>query len=156
MKRLFIALALLAFSVPALGQSSPNLITGQVPTAAQWNSYFANKQDYAGYVPLSKGGGVLSGVLRSSMGAPTISGCGTGPSVNGNNQAAEVTMGTGSPTGCTITFATETGYSAPPICVVTWKVNLASMQYTVSQTAIVLIQTATSSNKVNYICWGLQ
>ena len=30
----------------ALAQSSPGLIYGQVPTPAQWNLYFANKQDY--------------------------------------------------------------------------------------------------------------
>lgn len=29
-------------------QTSPNLFTGQVPTAAQWNSYFTAKQDFQG------------------------------------------------------------------------------------------------------------
>jgi hypothetical protein len=38
---------LLAFSVTAYaGGSSPGLYYGQVPTAAQWNSYFAAKLDY--------------------------------------------------------------------------------------------------------------
>lgn len=41
--------ALLAFApVAARAQSSPNFVNGQVPTAAQWNSYFAAKQDYFG------------------------------------------------------------------------------------------------------------
>lgn len=36
----------------ALAQSSPGLRTGDIPTAQQWNSYFAAKQDFSGSVPL--------------------------------------------------------------------------------------------------------
>lgn len=58
--------ALLSVSTTlACAQSSPNLVYGQVPTAAQWNGYFAAKQDYPvplfsdtiqGSVPASGGG----------------------------------------------------------------------------------------------------
>jgi hypothetical protein len=49
MKRTILALfAYVALISAALAQTSPNLVFGQVPTAAQWNSYFANKQDYLG------------------------------------------------------------------------------------------------------------
>lgn len=41
-------LLLLIAPIAALAQSSPGLRQGQVPTAAQWNSYFASKQDYNG------------------------------------------------------------------------------------------------------------
>lgn len=140
----------------ALAQSSPNLIPGQVPTAAQWNSYFIAKQDTLGFTAVRKNGDVMLGLLRFSMGAPTLSSCGTNPAVAGNNQAGLVTMGTGSPTGCVITFNSANPWSATPACVVTWQANVASMQYTVTTTAITLVQTATSSNKVNYICAGLQ
>lgn len=148
----------LAIVVKVMAQSSPNLIPGKVPTAAQWNSYFAAKWDYpgSGFRAVNKNGDVMIGLLRFSMGAPTISGCGTGPSVRGNNQAGEVTMGAGSPTGCTITFNTANPFAAVPSCVVTWQVNLASMTYSASQTAITVTQTATSSNKINYHCNGLQ
>ena len=37
--------AWLALSGAALAQSNPGFVTGQVPTAAQWNSYFTAKQD---------------------------------------------------------------------------------------------------------------
>ena len=40
--------ALLYSGQTALAQSSPNLQYGQIPTPAQWNSYFAAKQDYLG------------------------------------------------------------------------------------------------------------
>jgi len=43
--RALFAFALLAAGV-AHAQSSPNLVYGQVPSAAQWNSYFQAKQDY--------------------------------------------------------------------------------------------------------------
>jgi hypothetical protein len=48
MKKLFSALLLLLASsfVFAASNSSPGLYYGQVPTAGQWNSYFATKLDY--------------------------------------------------------------------------------------------------------------
>ena len=46
--RLAIGCALALIPTIALGQSSPGLVFGQVPTAAQWNSYFAAKQDFLG------------------------------------------------------------------------------------------------------------
>lgn len=49
-------LSVLAF-LPALAfaQSSPGLVTGQVPSATQWNSYFAAKQNNLGYTPMNPG-----------------------------------------------------------------------------------------------------
>jgi len=47
MKRYVLAaIAGVALSGPAWGQSSPGWVTGQVPTAAQWNNAFAGKADY--------------------------------------------------------------------------------------------------------------
>ena len=43
---LAIAAALLFGAASAWAQSSPGLVNGQIPTAAQWNGYFAGKQDY--------------------------------------------------------------------------------------------------------------
>jgi hypothetical protein len=146
----------LAFVMVAFGQSSPNLLPGQVPTAAQWNSYFAKKWDYPGYPAVNKNGDVMLGLLRFNSGIPTLSSCGTSPAINGNNQVGQVTMGTGSPTGCTITFNTSTPFSATPSCTVTWQSNLAAMGYTVTMSTLVITQTATSSNKINFNCSGLQ
>lgn len=78
----------LLFVIGAFAQSSPGLIPGQVPTAAQWNSYFAAKQDLLTASPLLKSGGTLSGPLIT---APSISGAagfnvpqGTAPSAPNN------------------------------------------------------------------------
>lgn len=57
-----LAIALLV-PASALAQSSPGLIFGQVPTAAQWNSYFAAKQDVLGYTPVNRAGDTMQGEL---------------------------------------------------------------------------------------------
>ncbi|HSV26235.1 MAG TPA: hypothetical protein VLJ17_24825 [Xanthobacteraceae bacterium] len=90
--------------------------------------------------------------IRSLGAAPTLTSCGTSPSVSGSDVSGTITMGTGSPTGCTATFAQA--YLNAPNCVVTWQTNIASMQYTVTASALTLVQTATSSNKVNYFCFA--
>lgn len=60
-------LLLLIFSIEANAQTSPNLTYGQVPTAGQWNQWFANKQDVLGYAPLSLGGGTMLGKLNTQV-----------------------------------------------------------------------------------------
>lgn len=45
-RKILFALLALALAGSAVAQSSPSFTTGQVPSAAQWNGYFAGKQDY--------------------------------------------------------------------------------------------------------------
>lgn len=83
--------------------------------------------------------------------APAATSCGTGPTVTGTDGEGTVTMGTGSPTGCVITFVTA--FASTPNCLVTWAATpLAAQSYSVSTTAITLTQTATSSNVANWVC----
>ena len=91
-----------------------------------------------------------SGHQATSGSAPALTSCGTSPTIAGTDTAGLVTMGTASPTGCVITFASA--YTTAPYCNVSWLINIASMQFTVSTTAITLVQTGTSSNKVMYRC----
>lgn len=85
--------------------------------------------------------------------APALTTCGTTPAINGTDIAGTVTMGTGSPTGCVITF--NVPYPFAPHCVVTWIATpLASQSYATSATAITLTQTGTSSNVVKYVCFA--
>jgi hypothetical protein len=85
-------------------------------------------------------------------GTPALTACGTSPAIVGGDTAGTITMGTGSPTSCTLTFFAA--FATPPNCTVTWQQNLASMQYVPAAASITLTQTATSSNKVNYVCFG--
>lgn len=94
---------------------------------------------------------ILANHPRTSGTAPTLSSCGTAPSNTGSTDTAgRVVMGTGTPTGCVITFSTP--YAVAPHCVVTWQAELASMEYVTTAAAITLTQTATDSNVVNYVC----
>ncbi len=144
-------------------QSSPGLYNGQVPTAGQWNSYFAAKQDYnAGFfgspytwtAPQTwSAQATFSAHVALTGASPTISSCGTSPSVTGSDSAGEVTTGTGSPTACTITFATA--YAAQPICIIRDRTATANLiSYALSTTAIVVTNSAASSQKLTYICFG--
>jgi hypothetical protein len=97
---------------------------------------------------------VLDGIGIGSTTAPVLTSCGTSPAIVGTDLAGTVTMGTGTPTGCVITF--NTAKTLAPHCVVTWIATpLASQSYVTSTTAITLTQTATSSNVAKYICIGL-
>lgn len=116
---------------------------------------FQVNQSNALYQFTSSGGGDTAAIqtkkVRAGGSAPALTSCGTSPSISGGDLAGEVTMGTGSPSGCVITF--NVAYTSAPYCVVTWQGNpLAVQSYTVSNTAITLTQTATSSDKVNYHC----
>lgn len=72
--RSLLLIPLLLWATPAASQSSPGLIFGKVPTPAEWNSYFAAKQDTLGYIPLNSGGGVMTGPLITA--ASTTAGAG--------------------------------------------------------------------------------
>lgn len=67
-------LALVLSTAIALAQSNPGLSYGQVPTPAQWNSYFSAKEDVLNFVPLNVAGGVMTGALVTA--APTTAGSG--------------------------------------------------------------------------------
>lgn len=82
---------------------------------------------------------------------PTLSGCGTSPSITSGSTdtAGEITEGTIA-TGCTLTFASA--YTAAPFCVVTAQSGL-SFSYTVSTSAITMVNIgALSGTKINYHC----
>lgn len=118
--RLFVAwlLSALLLVEPACAQqSSPNFVQGQVPTAAQWNSYFAGKLDYNPNglaVNLGGTGSTSASGARTILGA-AASGANTDitslgfasfafPSISGSTQclhvnSAGVLSGTGSDCG---------------------------------------------------------
>lgn len=56
-------LAVIASMGCALAQSTPGFVNGQVPSASQWNSYFAAKQDLNGTLT-----GIAGGTINSTPG----------------------------------------------------------------------------------------
>lgn len=97
--------------------------------------------------------------------APSLSSCGTSPSIVGNDKAGTVTMGTGSPTGCVVTFNASYSTNAP-ICVVrkamgsNRAIDPQLDSTTTSAMTITLINTTTASGQAvdsfifNYLCLG--
>jgi len=90
-------------------------------------------------------------ILSNSTGTPVLTACGTGsPTIVGTDVAGAVTVGNAA-TGCTITFSKA--YVTSPWCTVTWQLGgLTSAQYTVSTTAITVVQTSHTGNIINYVC----
>jgi len=83
--------------------------------------------------------------------APSLSSCGTSPSVTGNDMTGRVTIGTGTPTSCTVTFSTA--YDDAPSCNVTG--DAATTNYAASMSTTVLTITSNfdmSGDVVVYNC----
>ncbi len=95
---------------------------------------------------------ILAGNSQVGIAPPVLTSCGTGsPAVTGTNSAGIITIGT-SATGCVATFATA--YVTTPVCTVVSETAPATTTpaYSVSSTAITIVQTSTSGNKYDYIC----
>lgn len=82
--------------------------------------------------------------------APTPTGTGSPVMATGSTDSAgEVTGGT-SATSIVVTFATAK--TNAPFCTVTPQTQLLAFAYTISTTAITITQTATTGEKIDYIC----
>ena|SRR5215469_16958216 len=80
-------------------------------------------------------------------------GCGTSPTIVGNDVHGTITMGTNSPTYCTVQFVTAWG--ATPDCMVSTASTTATA-VTASATSFTETQTGTNSNKFSYFCTSTQ
>lgn len=105
-------------------------------------------------------GGTLSipGKITVTGTDPTLSSCGTSPTIVGNDTAGVVTVGTGAATECTLTFATT--YTAEPACVVTQHLNSTNPLYFSAKSATAFTVTTSSSaslvgTKFNYVCFKM-
>lgn len=94
-----------------------------------------------------------TGHLYASSTAPTLSSCGTGPGINGDDHHGYITVG-GTATACTATFAAP--YPARPMCIVTDETGsiTATFSYSVTASAITITDTGLSNNVVDYYCEG--
>lgn len=79
---------------------------------------------------------------------PSVSGTGT-PTLSGTDYTGTITMGT-SATTATVIFGTT--FVSVPSCVLGWPAVLAAETYTLATTSIAITQTATTGNKITYIC----
>jgi hypothetical protein len=97
----------------------------------------------------------VKGHFGNSGDAAFVGTCGTSPVISGNDMRGVVTLGTGSPTACTVTFALA--YDSTPVCVITpVGGNPGAIQWWVvpSTTALVMNFSAspTASQQFAYHC----
>lgn len=95
----------------------------------------------------------LNSHVLSSGTAPILSGCGTGPSIDGDDFSGTVTAGSTS-NGCTVTFANV--YQVAPHCLVTQQTgSLANtFSYSTTVSAITVTETSLGTGKFDYVCVG--
>ncbi len=77
------------------------------------------------------------GHLITSGPTPSVSSCGTSPSIQGNDRDFRVYVGSIAATGCTVTFANP--YVNAPICVVTPEVGTLTFDPTASSTPTTVV-----------------
>lgn len=89
--------------------------------------------------------------LVASGTAPTVGGsCGTSPTITGGDAAAQITVGTGSPTSCTVTF--NVAYANAPVCTANGSATAGPKVATTTTTVVVSAASLTASEKIQVIC----
>jgi hypothetical protein len=99
-------------------------------------------------------GGLIFG-NTVSLSSPTIRACGTNPSLDShaNNHSGIVTVGRGSVTSCTVTFAGG-GYSSFVHCRITSQAPVSGFSYSYTKSAITVSGSALTSDEIDYDCDG--
>lgn len=104
--------------------------SGPIGMDAANNVYFPNK------------------ILSTRTTIPTLSTCGTAPSIIGNDTVGKITTGSAATT-CTVTFSVA--YNVAPACVVSAQGTATQPTFTTSTTALTM-SVDIASTVYNYIC----
>jgi hypothetical protein len=97
-----------------------------------------------------------NGNIHTSGTIPTIGTCGSSPAITAlsTNNSGSFTVGTGTTTACTVTFA-NSGWTNAPNCTVTDATTIQALKVaTTTTTMIVSATTNEASDKIFYICQG--
>lgn len=96
-----------------------------------------------------------NGNWESSGTAPTVSSCGSSPSVTSlsTNNSGSVTVGSGVTTSCLITFA-NSGWVNAPNCVANDDSSIVAIKAVATTTTLTLSSSAITSDKLTWICQG--
>ena len=95
--------------------------------------------------------------LSGGGSTPTLSSCGTSPTISGTNSAGAITIGTGTPSACTLTFSSA--YANGVACVFNDRTTAAAnpgRATSVSTSAVTWTFAAATANSdvIDYICIG--
>lgn len=115
---------------------------------------------YAGQGPTRSADGVIQIMghtqLEPISSPPTATTCGTSPSVVGSDNAARVTVGTGTFSSCTITF--EHAWANTPTCTANSEKTAAALKVVPSTTSLTITQGSNygAGTVLDFICIGWQ
>lgn len=149
------------FGSGSIGQATYYRVGNGSSTAPVWgfDNDFANGLYLAaaGQAAFSKSLRIDGHILSGAASTPTLSACGTGPAFAGtaSDTAGRVTVGSGPPTACTLTFGTA--FATAPVCTIT-PVGTTQQPFlsAISTTAITWSWgTATAGQQFNYTCLAL-
>jgi hypothetical protein len=146
------------FNTGAVGTSSDTYISGNGSGRLLLNAPTGQEID------LSINGSTVQYITSSGIGIkgisfiaanPTVSSCGTSPSVDANssNYAGKVTAGSVAASSCTVTFATA--FSTYNHCRITSQSTIASFAYTYTLSAITVTGTSLVGDVFDYACDGV-
>lgn len=105
--------------------------------------------------PLTVSGSSLTvnGKFGGSGTAPTLSACGTTPSIAGSDIGGKVTIGSGVTTSCTVTFSAA--WANAPACTIAGDNTAVTYAATTVTTALTITSSADmASDVISYICVG--
>ena len=102
-------------------------------------------------VPKGNGAIQMQNHIASSGALPTLSACGTSPSITtgSTDTRGAITEGT-TATGCTIAFATA--YATAPVCVVSSPNGILPTSYSASTTALTIANASATGDQFTYAC----
>lgn len=94
-----------------------------------------------------------TGVVAGGVAKPALSSCGSSPSIVGSATSGKITIGSGSTTSCTATFAVA--YANAPACVVTGNSTAITYGDSTSTTALTITSSADmAASVISYVCVG--
>lgn len=156
------------YTVDSGGTFTATVFNEQPAAAADTSSLFANDFTQSVIQPLM---GITNAALSSALPpievlsptvgnhmqtrgfTPTVSTCGTSPSIVGDDSSGAITTGTGSPTACTLTFAAP--YTYAPYCTANTSSTSSNASFSSlpSTTAFTVnLSSALTSGKIQYQC----
>lgn len=138
------------------GQSGVILLQiGSASTTKGSIQFQDGSEGTSGYVWKSKdtsGSGKWAPGQTLQGGTPSVTACGTSPSVSGTDSVGTITVGTGVFTSCTLTFAAT--WSSTPKCFVNYQGAVAVVRATPTTTAVVVdvVSAFAAGSKLDYYC----
>lgn len=133
------------------GAAAASSISFETPTVGGSGS---SQQSLATRFTVATAASTFTNKVKITGTAPTVSSCGTGPTITGSDQAGKVTTGSGGTVqSCTLTFSSA--FTAAPACVANDETGIVAVRATSTTTTLVIdcaVAGCLETEVVSYIC----